>query len=195
MDGAILVVAADDGQMPQTREHLLLAKQVGIEKILVYINKADKSDAESLELVELEMRELLCDFGFDGVNSPMILGSAMLAMNDDMSDIGVPSIHRLLKALDDYVQIPQRDFTSPFLMPIDNAFTVPGRGTIVVGTVKRGTLTKNNEVALLGFDQNIKSTIGDIQIFKQTVPKVSNPIHWFSYDYQIKKDYYLGCSW
>ncbi len=173
MDGAILVVAADDGQMPQTREHLLLAKQVGIEKILVYINKADKSDAESLELVELEMRELLCDFGFDGINCPMIQGSAMLAMNDDMSEIGVPSIERLLNALDDYVDIPQRDLTSPFLMPIDNTFTVPGRGTIVVGTVKRGTLAKNDEVSLLGFDQNIKSTIGDIQVFKKSVPKVS----------------------
>lgn len=173
MDGAILVVAADDGQMPQTREHLLLAKQVGIEKVLVYINKADKSDAESLELVELEMRELLCDFGFDGVNCPMILGSAKMAMNDDMSDIGVPSIHRLLKALDEYFDVPQRDFTSPFLMPIDNAFTVPGRGTIVIGTVKRGTVTKNSEVSLLGFDQNIKSSIGDIQIFKKAVPKVS----------------------
>lgn len=173
MDGAILVVAADDGQMPQTREHLLLAKQVGIEKVLVYINKADKSDQESLELVELEMRELLCDFGFDGVNCPMIHGSAKLAMDDDMSDIGVPSIHRLLNALDDYVEIPQRDFTSPFLMPIDNAFTVPGRGTIVIGTIKRGTLSKNNEVALLGFDQNIKSTVGDVQVFKKPVPKVS----------------------
>lgn len=173
MDGAILVVAADDGQMPQTREHLLLAKQVGIEKVLVYINKADKSDQESLELVELEMRELLCDFGFDGVNCPMIHGSAKLAMDDDMSDIGVPSIHRLLNALDNYVEIPQRDFTSPFLMPIDNAFTVPGRGTIVIGTIKRGTLSKNNAVALLGFDQNIKSSVGDVQVFKQTVPKVS----------------------
>lgn len=173
MDGAILVVAADDGQMPQTREHLLLAKQVGIMKVLVYINKADKADAESLELVELEMRELLCDFGFDGVNCPVISGSALLAMNDDMSDIGVPSIQRLLNALDDYVETPKRDYTSPFMMPIDNVFTVPGRGTIVIGTVQRGTLSKNDAVALLGFGQNIKTTIGDIQIFKESVPKVS----------------------
>lgn len=173
MDGAILVVAADDGQMPQTREHLLLAKQVGIEKVIVYINKADKSDQESLELVELEMRELLCDFGFDGVNCPMICGSAMLALNDNQSDIGEPSIHRLLNSMDEYFDIPQRDFTSPFLMPIDNAFTVPGRGTIVIGTIKRGILSKNDEVSLLGFDQNIKSTIGDIQVFKEAVSKVS----------------------
>lgn len=173
MDGAILVVAADDGQMPQTREHLLLAKQVGIMKILVYINKADKSDAESLDLVELELRELLCDFGFDGINCPIIRGSALLAMNDDMSDIGVPSIQRLLNALDDYVETPKRDYTSPFMMPIDNVFTVPGRGTIVIGTIQRGTLSKNDRVALLGFGQNIKTTIGDIQIFKESVPKVS----------------------
>lgn len=194
MDGAILVVAADDGQMPQTREHLLLAKQVGIEKMLVYINKADKADKESLELVELEMRELLCDFGFDGVNCPMVHGSAMLAMNDDMSDIGVPSIHRLLNALDDYVDIPQRDFTSPFLMPIDNAFTVPGRGTIVIGTVKRGTLVKNDDVVLLGFDQSLKSSIGDIQIFKQAVPKVRP---WQSnLKLETRKEYFffVGCG-
>ncbi|KAJ6641706.1 Elongation factor Tu, mitochondrial [Pseudolycoriella hygida] len=171
MDGAILVVAADDGQMPQTREHLLLAKQVGVEKIVVFINKADKSDNECLELVELELRELLCDFGFDGVNCPVIVGSAMLAMKDDTSDIGEPSIHRLLKALDEYVDVPQRDFTSPFLMPIDNAFTVPGRGTIVIGTVKRGTLHKNDRVALLGFDQKRNSTVGDIQVFKEAVAK------------------------
>lgn len=178
MDGAILVVAADDGQMPQTREHLLLAKQIGIEKVLVFINKADKSDAESLELVELEMRELLCDFGFDGVNCPMICGSALLALNNDQSDYGVPSIERLLNAMDDYVEVPKRDFTSPFLMPIDNAFTVPGRGTIVIGTIRRGTLSKNDEVSLLGFDQNIKSSIGDIQVFKKTVPKVSDIVEW-----------------
>lgn len=126
MDGAILVVAADDGQMPQTREHLLLAKQVGVNKVLVFINKADKSDSESLELVELEVRDLLCDFGFDGVNCPVVCGSAKLALEDNMSDIGVPSIHRLLNAMDEYFDIPERDCTSPFLMPIDNVFTVPG---------------------------------------------------------------------
>lgn len=188
MDGAILVVAADDGQMPQTREHLLLAKQVGIEKVVVYINKADKSDAEGVELVELEMRELLCDFGFDGINCPVIHGSALLAMQNDQSDIGEPSIHRLLKALDDYVQVPQRDLTSPFLMPIDNAFTIHGRGTIVIGTITRGTLSKNDEVALLGFDQNIKSAIAEIQIFKQSVSKVGNIVHQL-FGFLIKKNF------
>lgn len=172
MDGAILVVAATDGTMPQTREHLLLAKQVGIEKIVVFINKADLADAESLELVELELRELLCDFGFDGVECPIVAGSALLALQGDESELGEPSIHRLLDAIDGYFPTPTRDVTSPFMMPIDNAFTVPGRGTIVVGTIKRGTLTRNVDVSLLGFDQHIKSSIGDVQIFRQSVPKV-----------------------
>lgn len=172
MDGAILVVAATDGTMPQTREHLLLAKQVGIEKIVVFINKADLADAESLELVELELRELLCDFGFDGIECPVVCGSALLALQGDRSEMGEPSVRRLLDAIDDYFPQPTRDTTSPMLMPIDNAFTVPGRGTIVVGTIKRGTLQRNHEVSLLGFDQNIKTSVGDVQIFRKSVPKV-----------------------
>lgn len=132
MDGAILVVAATDGAMPQTREHLLLAKQVGIEKIVVYINKADQADSEVLELVEIEMRELLCDFGFDGDNCPIIVGSALLALQGNESEMGEPSIRKLLQAIDDYVPTPVRDTKSPFLLPIDNAFTVPGRGTVLV---------------------------------------------------------------
>lgn len=159
--------------MPQTREHLLLAKQVGIEKIVVYINKADKSDSETLELVDMETRELLNDFGFDGDKCPVIYGSATLALNDDQSEIGVPSIHRLLNALDDYLDVPQRDYNSPMLMPIDNMFTVPGRGTVVIGTIRRGTLRKDDAVSLLGFNENIKTTVRDMQIFKQSVPKVS----------------------
>lgn len=172
MDGAILVVAATDGTMPQTREHLLLAKQVGIDKIVVFINKADLADSETLELVELELRELLCDFGFDGIDCPVICGSALLALQGDRSEMGEPSVRRLLDAIDEYFPQPTRDVTSPVLMPIDNAFTVPGRGTIVVGTVKRGTLQRNHEVSLLGFDQNIKTSVGDVQIFRKSVPKV-----------------------
>lgn len=172
MDGAILVVAATDGTMPQTREHLLLAKQVGIEKIVVFINKADLADTESLELVELELRELLHDFGFDGVDCPVVCGSALLALQGDQSEMGEPSVRRLLDAIDEYFPQPTRDTTSPVLMPIDNAFTVPGRGTIVVGTVKRGTLQRNHDVSLLGFDQNIKTSVGDVQIFRKSVPQV-----------------------
>lgn len=172
MDGSILVVAATDGQMPQTREHLLLAKQVGVEKIVVFINKADLVDAETLELVELEIRELLCDYGFDGAECPVICGSALMGMQGDTSELGEPAVRKLLQALDDYIPTPTRDITSPFLMPIDNAFTVPGRGTIVIGTIKRGTLQKNHDVSLLGFDRNIKGSVGDLQIFKQSVPQV-----------------------
>ncbi|XP_037827398.1 elongation factor Tu isoform X2 [Lucilia sericata] len=148
MDGAILVVAATDGQMPQTREHLLLAKQV-----------------------EIEMREMLTDFGFDGLNSPVICGSALLALRDDTSPFGVPSIEKLVDSIDSYVPTPKRDFDSPFILPIDNAFTVPGRGTVVVGTIKRGTIIKNAECDLLGFNQNIKTSVGDIQIFRKSIPK------------------------
>lgn len=172
MDGTILVVAATDGTMPQTREHLLLAKQVGIDKVIVFINKADLTDKESLELVELEIRELLCDFGFDGIQCPVICGSALLALQGDLSDLGEPSILKLISAIDNYIPTPTRDITSPVLMPIDNAFTVPGRGTIVIGTVKQGKITRNNEVSLLGFDQNIKTTVGDVQIFRKSVAQV-----------------------
>jgi elongation factor Tu len=171
MDGAILVVAATDGAMPQTREHLLLAKQVGINKIVVYINKADQVEADVIELVELEIRELLCDFGFDGVNCPVIVGSALNALNGDSSEIGEPSIQRLLDGIDSFIPTPERDYTSPFLMPIDNAFTAAGRGTVLVGTVNRGIIKKNDECELLGFDQTIKTTASDMQIFKKSCSK------------------------
>lgn len=173
MDGAILVVAATDGQMPQTREHLLLAKQVGIERIIVFINKADLVDQEVLELVEIEMREMLTDFGFDGINTPVICGSALLALNGDTSLFGVPAVESLLHNLDTYVPTPTRDYASPFILPIDNAFTMAGRGTVVVGTIKRGTMLRNDLADLLGFNQNIKTSLGDIQIFKKSVPKVN----------------------
>ncbi|XP_055379792.1 elongation factor Tu, mitochondrial [Condylostylus longicornis] len=171
MDGAILVVAATDGQMPQTREHLLLAKQVGIEKIIVFINKADLVDQDVLDLVEIEMRELLSDFGFDGINTPVVCGSALLALQDDNSKLGIDSIKHLLNTIDEYIPTPKRDLESPFSLPIDNAFTVPGRGTVVVGTIKKGTLLKNAEAELLGFNEQIKTTISDLQVFKKSVPK------------------------
>ncbi|XP_038218225.1 elongation factor Tu-like [Zerene cesonia] len=169
MDAAILVVAANDGPMPQTREHLLLAKQVGVQYILVYINKVDLVDDEVLELVELEMRDMISDFGYDGSHVPMVKGSALKALNDDPSDIGVPSIKKLLDTIDNYVPTIVRDLESPFLMPIDNAFTVPGRGTVVVGTIKRGVMKKNDNAELMGFGLNVKTSLSDIQIFRQSV--------------------------
>jgi elongation factor Tu len=127
MDGGILVVAATDGQMPQTIEHLLLAKQVGIENIVVFVNKADLVGKDVLELVEIEIRELLTDFGYDGDKTPVVVGSALLALNGDQSEFGEESIHRLMSALDEHIPTPVRDLQSPFMLPIDNAFTVPGK--------------------------------------------------------------------
>lgn len=174
MDGAILVVAATDGQMPQTREHLLLAKQTGISKIIVFVNKADLVEEDVLEIVELEIRELLCDFGFDGNDVPVVHGSALLAINGDQSKFGEPSIQKLLDEMDSYISVPERDFKSPFLLPIDNAFTVPNRGTVVVGTIARGTISKKAEADLLGFGKHMRTTITDIQIFNESVPSVSH---------------------
>ena len=164
MDGAILVVAANDGQMPQTREHLLLARQVGVKHIIVYINKADMVDEELLELVELEMRELLEDYGFDGTTTPFITGSALLALNGDKGPYGEESIHKLIEAVDNYIPLPQRDLSSPFLLPIDDFFTVPGRGSVVVGTVVQGIIKKFDKAVMLGFDKHIKTVVTDIHV-------------------------------
>lgn len=179
MDGAILVVAATDGQMPQTREHLLLAKQTGVGRIIVYINKADLVDIDVLELVEMEIRELLCDFGFDGINAPVVYGSALLALSGDQSEFGEPSIKKLLEQMDVYVTVPERDLKSPFLLPIDNAFTVPNRGTVVVGTIARGVLNKKADADLLGFGKSLRTTVSDVQIFNRSVPTVSYMIQYF----------------
>lgn len=168
MDAAILVVAATDGQMPQTREHLLLAKQVGINKTVVFVNKCDEVNNDVMELVEMEMRELLSDFGFDGNIAPVIFGSALLALKGNKDELGEKSIWKLLNALDEYIPTPTRDFTSPFLLPVDNSFTASGRGTVVVGTIKRGTMKKGDDSELLGFNQNFKTTISDIQVFKRS---------------------------
>src|SRR5216684_842996 len=139
MDGAILVVSAADGPMPQTREHILLARQVGVPYIVVFLNKADKiDDKELLELVELEVRELLTKYGFPGEKTPIIHGSALKAMEGDQGPLGVPSILQLLEAVDTYIPTPQRPIDKPFLMPIEDVFTISGRGTVVTGRVERG---------------------------------------------------------
>jgi len=166
MDGAILLVAADDGPMPQTREHLLLARQVGVKKIVVFINKADKADDEIVELVQLETSELLEQFGFPS-GSPMVVGSAKLALEGDTSPLGVPSIQQLLDTLDNYVDLPSRDTTAPFLMPIDKAVSITGRGTVVVGTVKTGRCAKDQALQLVGFGQTRTTTVGGIQRFNE----------------------------
>lgn len=170
MDGAILIVGGDDGLMPQTREHLLLAKQVGIKNLVIFINKADIVDEEFLELVEIEMIDLLNEFGFDGEKTPIVKGSALLALQGDQGTFGEPAIHRLIEALDTHVKVGDRDVSSPFLMPIDNIISVPGRGCVVIGTVKRGTVKLKDPLQILGFGMDSKTSVSGIQVFKQNVP-------------------------
>ncbi|PYI16690.1 translation elongation factor Tu [Aspergillus aculeatinus CBS 121060] len=170
MDGAIVVVAASDGQMPQTREHLLLARQVGVQKIVVFVNKVDAvDDPEMLELVELEMRELLTTYGFEGEETPIIFGSALCAIEDRRPDIGAERIDQLLEAVDTWIPTPQRDLDKPFLMSVEEVFSIPGRGTVVSGRVERGLLKKDSEVEIVGTtNEVIKTKVTDIETFKKS---------------------------
>ena len=147
MDGAILVCSAADGPMPQTREHILLARQVGVPYIIVYLNKCDMvDDEELLELVEMEVRELLSNYNFPGDDIPIVKGSAKCALEGDTSKIGVPSILELAKTMDDYIPTPARDVDHPFLMPVEDVFSISGRGTVVTGRVERGIITVGDEI-------------------------------------------------
>ena len=170
MDGAIIVVAASDGQMPQTREHLLLARQVGVQKIVVFVNKIDAiEDKEMLELVEMEMRELLNTYKFDGDNTPIVMGSALCALEGRDPEIGVNKVDELLKAVDDWIPTPERDNDKPFLMPIEESFSIAGRGTVVAGRVERGVLKRDAEIELIGKTNNpIKTKVTDIETFKKS---------------------------
>jgi len=170
MDGAIIVVAASDGQMPQTREHLLLARQVGVQKIVVFVNKVDAlEDPEMLELVEMEMRELLTTYGFEGDDTPIILGSALCALDGRRPEIGEQKIDELLAAVDTWIPTPQRDLDKPFLMSVEDVFSIPGRGTVASGRVERGTLKKDSEVWLVGKGEApIKTKVTDIETFKKS---------------------------
>ena len=168
MDGAILVVSAADGPMPQTREHILLARQVGVPFILVYLNKADMvDDAELLELVEMEVRELLSDYDFPGDDTPIITGSALKALEGDESEIGVPSILRLVDALDAHVPEPERDLDKAFLMPIEDVFSISGRGTVVTGRVERGIVKVGDEIEIVGIKDTTKTTCTGVEMFRK----------------------------
>lgn len=167
MDGAILVVAATDGTMPQTREHLLLAKQIGVQNIVVFINKADVVDNELVELVELETRELLQEYGFDEKSTPIIPGSALEAIKGN--PVFVESIRNLIRAVDNYIVIPDRNVQAPFLLPIDSVVGIKGRGTVAVGTLQQGILKKGINIELLGHGTSLRSVVSDIQIFKNSV--------------------------
>ncbi|QKK03254.1 MAG: elongation factor Tu [Pseudomonadota bacterium] len=168
MDGAILVVSAADGPMPQTREHILLARQVGVPCILVYLNKADMvDDAELLELVEMEVRELLSDYDFPGDDTPIVTGSALKALEGDESDIGVPSILKLVDALDEYVPEPERDLDKEFLMPIEDVFSISGRGTVVTGRIERGIVKVGDEIEIVGIRDTSKTTCTGVEMFRK----------------------------
>jgi len=168
MDGAILVVSAADGPMPQTREHILLARQVGVPYIVVYLNKADMvDDAELLELVELEVRELLSVYEFPGDDTPIITGSALKAFEGDTSEIGVPSIQRLIDAMDSYIPVPERAVDGAFLMPIEDVFSISGRGTVVTGRIERGIVKVGEEVAIVGIHPTTKTTCTGVEMFRK----------------------------
>ncbi len=168
MDGAVLVCSAADGPMPQTREHILLARQVGVPKIIVYLNKADMVDDEELmELVEMEVRELLSSYEFPGDDTPVIIGSALKAVEGDTSDIGVPSVKKLLDAMDEYFPVPERAIDQPFLLPIEDVFSISGRGTVVTGRVERGIVKVGEEVAIIGIKETTKTTCTGVEMFRK----------------------------
>jgi elongation factor Tu len=168
MDGAVLVVSAADGPMPQTREHILLARQVGVPYIIVYMNKADMvDDAELLELVEMEIRELLSKYDFPGDDTPIIVGSALKALEGDQSDIGEPSIMKLADALDNYIPEPERAIDRPFLMPVEDVFSISGRGTVVTGRVERGVVKVGEEIEIVGIVPTVKTTCTGVEMFRK----------------------------
>jgi len=168
MDGAILVVSAADGPMPQTREHILLSRQVGVPYILVYMNKADMvDDEELLELVEMEIRELLDAYEFPGDDTPIVVGSALKALEGDESDIGVPSIVKLVDEMDKYVPEPERDIDQDFLMPIEDVFSISGRGTVVTGRIERGIVKVGEEIEIVGINDTTKTTCTGVEMFRK----------------------------
>jgi len=168
MDGAILVCSAADGPMPQTREHILLARQVGVPYIVVFLNKADMvDDAELIELVDMEVRELLSSYDFPGDDTPIIVGSALKALEGDQSEIGVPAIIKLVKALDEYIPQPERPVDLSFLMPVEDVFSISGRGTVVTGRIERGIVKVGEEVEIVGLRPTVKTTCTGVEMFRK----------------------------
>jgi len=172
MDGAILVVSAADGPMPQTREHILLARQVGVPRIVVFMNKVDMvDDEELLELVELEIRELLSSYEFPGDDIPIVPGSALKALEGDEGDIGAGAIFKLIEEVDNYVPTPERDVDKPFLMPIEDVFSISGRGTVVTGRIERGVVNVGDEVEIVGIRDTSKTTVTGVEMFKKLLDR------------------------
>jgi elongation factor Tu len=170
MDGAILVVAATDGAMPQTREHILLARQVGVPHMVVFMNKADLvTDAELLDLVEMEVRELLTQQGFPGETTPVVRGSALMALEGDRGELGVPSIIKLVAEMDRYIPLPDRVLNAPFLLRVEDVYSIAGRGTVATGSIERGIVRVNDEVEIVGLRSTLKATCTSIEIFRKFV--------------------------
>jgi elongation factor Tu len=168
MDGAILVVSASDGPMPQTREHILLARQVGVPYIVVYLNKCDQvDDEELLDLVELEVRELLTYYKFPGDDVPIIRGSALKALEGEDSEMGVQSVLKLMEQVDSYIPTPERDIDKPFLLPVEDVFSISGRGTVVTGRVERGIVKVGDEIEIVGFKDTVKTTVTGVEMFRK----------------------------
>ena len=168
MDGAILVCSAADGPMPQTREHILLSRQVGVPYIVVFLNKADMvDDEELLELVEMEVRELLDQYEFPGDDTPIIIGSALKALEGDTSEIGVPAVIKLVEAMDSYIPEPERDIDQPFLLPIEDVFSISGRGTVVTGRIERGVVKVGEEIEIVGIKDTVKTTCTGVEMFRK----------------------------
>jgi elongation factor Tu len=168
MDGAILVVSAADGPMPQTREHILLARQVGVPYIVVFLNKADMvDDKELLELVEMEVRDLLSSYKFPGDTTPIVIGSALKALEGDTSEIGVPAIYKLVQSMDEYFPQPERQIDKPFLLPIEDVFSIAGRGTVVTGRVERGIIKVGEDVEIVGLKPTVKTTCTGVEMFRK----------------------------
>jgi elongation factor Tu len=170
MDGAILVVSAADGAMPQTREHILLARNVGVPALVVFLNKVDMvDDKDMVDMVEDEIRELLSKYDFPGDQIPVVRGSALKALEGDTSDLGAKSIENLMNAIDTYIPTPARDIDKPFLMPIEGVFSISGRGTVATGRIERGKVKVGDEVELVGFGANIKTTVTGVEMFRKTM--------------------------
>tara|TARA_A100001388_G_scaffold25315_1_gene16365 strand:- start:3 stop:1190 length:1188 start_codon:yes stop_codon:yes gene_type:complete len=168
MDGAVLVCSAADGPMPQTREHILLARQVGVPHIVVYLNKADQVDDKELtDLVEMEIRELLNKYEFPGDDVPIITGSALKAIEGDTSDIGIPSIQKLIEAMDSFIPVPERPVDQKFLMPIEDVFSISGRGTVVTGRIERGKVNVGDEIEIVGIRETTKTTCTGVEMFRK----------------------------
>ena len=168
MDGAILVVSAADGPMPQTREHILLSRQVGVPYIVVFMNKADMvDDAELLELVEMEVRELLDTYDFPGDDTPIVIGSALKALEGDTSELGMPAVRKLVETLDAYIPDPVRDIEKPFLLPIEDVFSISGRGTVVTGRIERGIVKVGDEIEIIGLKDTTKTTCTGVEMFRK----------------------------